>query len=149
MEQKQEMHDVVEMLLSRMRDYPEDFVGDPADYRDMTENKWKKALRLVSGVVAPHEKEALDIRLEEARRAVYMGAALKVMLSPDEPMEEEVINRKNRITNPSMAITGLSQAQLLSTGISTSSTMLDAASYINQLESRLKQVERQYAINNA
>lgn len=92
MEQKQEMHDVVEMLLSRMRDYPEDFVGDPADYRDMTENKWKKALRLVSGVVAPHEKEALDIRLEEAHRAVYMGAALKVMLSPDEPMEEEGIN---------------------------------------------------------
>ena len=143
-----EMHDVVEMLLSRMRDYPEDFVGDPADYRDMTENKWKKALRLVSGVVAPHEKDALDIRLEEARRAVYMGAALKVMLSPDEPMEE-AINRKNRITNPSMATTGLSQAQLLPTGISTSSTMLDTASYINQLESRLKQVERQYATNNA
>ena len=84
-----EMHDVVEMLLNRIKDYPEDFVGDPADYRDMTENKWKKALRLVSGVVAPHEKEALDIRLEEARRAVYMGAALKVMLSPDEPVEEQ------------------------------------------------------------
>ena len=153
MEQKQEMHDVVEMLLSRMRDYPEDFVGDPdgcADIRDVVGNKWRKALRIIGGVVAPHEKEALDIRLEEARRAVYMGAALKVMLSPDEPMEEEdYINRKNRITNPSMATTGLSQAQLLPTGISTSSTMLDTASYINQLESRLKQVERQYAINNA
>lgn len=153
MEQKQEMHDVVEMLLSRMRDYPEDFVGDPdgyADIRDVVGNKWRKALRIIGCVVAPHEKEALDIRLEEARRAVYMGAALKVMLSPDEPMEEEdYINRKNRITNPSMATTGLSQAQLLPTAISTSSTMLDAASYINQLESRLKQVERQYAINNA
>lgn len=158
MEQKQEMHDVVEMLLSRMRDYPEDFVGDPdgcADIRDVVGNKWRKALRIIGGVVAPHEKEALDIRLEEARRAVYMGAALKVMLSPDEPMEAEDINRKNRITNPSMAITGLSQAQLLPTGISNSSTMLNAAAYINQIEARqqameakLKAYTEQQAIRN-
>lgn len=88
MEHKQEMHDVVEMLLNRMKNYPEDFIGSPNDYRDMVENKWKRALRLISGVVAPHEKEALDIRLEEARRAVYMGAALKEILGPDEPMQE-------------------------------------------------------------
>ena len=36
MEQKQEMHDVVEMLLSRMRDYPEDLVGDPDGCADLS-----------------------------------------------------------------------------------------------------------------
>lgn len=84
-----EMHDVVEMLLNRMKDYPEDFVREPNDYGDMVENKWIKALRIVGSVVAPHEKEALDIRMEEARRAVYMGAALKTMLSTDEELEKE------------------------------------------------------------
>ena len=84
-----EMHDVVEMLLNRMKDYPEDFVEEPDEYVNRTENKWRKALRHVGSVVAPHEKEALDIRLEEARRAVYMGAALKTMLSTDEKLEKE------------------------------------------------------------
>ena len=142
-----EMHDVVEMLLSRMRDYPEDFVGDPegcADIRDVVGNKWKKALRLIGGVVAPHEKEALDIRLEEARRAVYMGAALKTILSDDEPEEH---TSPNRITNPWMSTTGLSQAQLIPTSTTTNINL------ITELEARVKaqeaQMQRQYAMMNA
>ena len=125
-----EMHDVVEMLLNRMKDYPEDFVGNPDDYRDMTENKWKKALRLISGVVAPHEKEALDIRFEEARRAVYMGAALKTMLSADDPEDE-----KGK-TDPNIF-----KYQSLSQNITGPVGSPDAISYIQQLELRLKETE--------
>ena len=145
MEQKQEMHDVVEMLLSRMRDYPEDFVGDPADYRDMTENKWKKALRLVSGVVAPHEKEALDIRLEEARRAVYMGAALKTIMSDGEPENSEITfhsggQEKYRIdANGSLGI-GISNTPVPANSIQLGKTLLT--------ECDLKAM-KQYATNNA
>ena len=87
MEQKQEMHDVVEMLLSRMRDYPEDFVRTPTEsineYRPAT--KWERALGMVFEVASPHEREALEIRVAEAKRAVYMGAALKTIMSDGEP----------------------------------------------------------------
>ena len=88
-----EMHDVVEMLLERIKDYPEEFIDDPtAPYKDARDSKWKKALRLIGSVLAPHEKEALDTQLEAAKRAVYMGAALKTMVIDE--VEEEVINSK-------------------------------------------------------
>lgn len=145
-----EMHDVVEMLLTRIKDYPEDFVGAPNDYRDMAENKWKKALRLIGGVVAPHEKEALDIRLEEAKRAVYMGAALKTILSDEEPEEDKPyipMNSANRIVNPWMSTTGTSSSQLTVTGagMTTNSLMLGGTSLS---EDELKLV-KQYATNHA
>ena len=81
-----EMHDVVEMLLNRMKDYPEDFVMEPNSY-EIKQTKWQKAWSMVQGVASTQEREALDIRLEEAQRAVYMGAALKTILS-DESEED-------------------------------------------------------------
>lgn len=91
-----EMHDVVEMLLNRMKDYPEDFVAEPNSYQ-MNQTKWQKALSMVQGVTSPQERAALDIRLEEAQRVVYMGAALKAMLSDEE--EEEIDPRVYRLGN--------------------------------------------------
>ena len=115
-----EMHDVVEMLLNRMKDYPEDFVEEPDEYVNRTENKWRKALRLVGSVVAPHEKEALDIRLEEAKRAVYMGAALKTILSTDEELEKErpqLFHGKYTTTGAGIDLSTPSQIAISNTGL--------------------------------
>lgn len=115
-----EMHDVVEMLLNRMKDYPEDFVGEPDDYTAMVENKWRKALRIIGSVVAPHEREALDIRMEEARRAVYMGAALKTMLSTDEELEKErpqLFHGKYTTTGAGIGSSTPSQIAISNTGL--------------------------------
>lgn len=155
MEQKQEMHDVVEMLLNRIKDYPEDFyvVGGGYVY-----NKWLEALNTAKQVMRPEEKAAVESALEKAKRAVYMGAALKTMMGEDLPVEEEVISRKQYKHQTSSQLVfsgngnvgiGSATATATATGITTKSTLLDAASHINQLESRLKQVEKQYATNNA
>jgi hypothetical protein len=106
-----EMHDVVEMLLNRMKDYPEDFVTEPDRY-DIKPNKWQKALTMVQGVTSPQEREALDIRLEEAQRAVYMGAALKTILS-DESEDDGVKLRAN--AHPTNTI-GFGQAPIKTEG---------------------------------
>lgn len=134
-----EMHDVVEMLLNRMKDYPEDFVGEPDDYTAMVENKWRKALRLVGFVVAPHEREALDIRLEEARRAVYMGAALKTILSTDEELEKE----RPQLFHGKYTTTGAGIGTSTPSQIAISNTELDK--YVIQMEQRQKELEYQKA----
>ena len=136
-----EMHDVVEMLLNRMKDYPEDFVGEPDEYVNRTENKWKKALRLVSSVVAPHEREALDIRMEEAKRAVYMGAALKTILSTDEELEKErpqLFHGKYTTTGAGIDLSTPSQ-------ISLTNTIMN--NYTTQIEQRQKELGYQSTIN--
>ena len=79
-----EMHDVVEMLLNRIKDYPEDFYGvDPG--RDFVHNKWIEALNTARQVMTEEEKLVVEAELQTAKRAVYMGAALKTMLGSDEP----------------------------------------------------------------
>ena len=88
-----EMHDVVEMLLTRIKDYPEDFVAEPSSSRYQIEvdnpwTKWNEALRIVRAVTTDEELQALDAALIEAKRAIYMGAALKTMMSADEPEKE-------------------------------------------------------------
>ena len=136
-----EMHDVVEMLLNRMKDYPEDFVGEPDEYTTMVENKWRKALRLVGSVVAPHEREALDIRIEEARRAVYMGAALKTILSTDEELEKErpqLFHGKYTTTGAGIDLSTPSQ-------ISLTNTIMN--NYTTQIEQRQKELGYQSTIN--
>lgn len=134
-----EMHDVVELLLNRMKDYPEDFVREPNEYGDMVENKWRKALRIVGSVVAPHEKEALDIRMEEAKRAVYMGAALKTMLSTDEELEKErpqLFHGKYTTTGAGIDLSTPSQIAISNTGLN---------KYAIQMEQRQKELEYQKA----
>jgi len=136
-----EMHDVVEMLLNRMKDYPEDYIGNPDDYGAIVENKWNKALRLVGPVVAPHEKEALDIRLEEAKRAVYMGAALKTMLSTDDELEKErpqLFHGKYTTTGGGIDLSTPSQIAISNTGLN---------KYAIQMEQRQKELEYQSTIN--
>ena len=136
-----EMHDVVEMLLTRMKDYPEDFVDDPNEiYGRQKDNKWKQALRLIGSVVAPHEKEALDIRIEEAKRAVYMGAALKTIMSDE--VEEEVINSKPSY-NP-FTTTGVSQSLLMNNSIAMDKTLVEMEARVKAQEA---QMQRQYAMN--
>lgn len=132
-----EMHDVVEMLLNRMKDYPEDFVLEPNSYQ-IHQTKWQKALSMVQGVAAPHEKEALDIRLQEAQRVIYMGAALKTMMS-DEVEEKE--DDKPYMT--------MKSSNRYAFGISTPTE--GVTSMMTQLETKQKameaQMQRQYAAN--
>ena len=115
MEQKQEMHDVVEMLLNRMKDYPEDFYGvDPG--RDFVHNKWIEALNTARQVMTEEEKLVVEAELQTAKRAVYMGAALKTIMSEDVPMEEvdtharlkQILNATN-ITNTNIIQTTATQ----------------------------------------
>lgn len=117
-----EMHDVVEMLLNRMKDYPEDFVDEPTRqphrYREAT--KWERALSMAYEVASVHEKEALDIRNAEAKRAVYMGAALKTMLSTDEELEKErpqLFHGKYTTTGAGIDLSTPSQIAISNTGL--------------------------------
>lgn len=140
-----EMHDVVEMLLNRMKDYPEDFVSVESVMVYRETNKWERALRLVYEVADQHEKDALDIRTQEAKRAVYMGAALKTMLD-DEPKEEKLtMSTANRYSV-------FGQPQIMPQGsITTTNTNITTASLITELEARQKAIEaqmkRQYALS--
>lgn len=153
-----EMHDVVEMLLNRMKDYPEDFVAvqSPMMYRET--NKWERALRLVYEVADQHEKDALDIRTQEAKRAVYMGAALKTILSADEPEDED----KPYMTINAAGSLGIGTSNTpiwsntsVSNGLTIGNANLteDKINLISELEARVKaqeaQMQRQYAMMNA
>lgn len=85
-----EIHDVVEMLLNRIKDYPEDFVSidnlTGITYR-ADENKWTKAFGLAKSGATKEEGLALEAAYQAAKRAVYMGAALQTILSDDEPVD--------------------------------------------------------------
>lgn len=145
-----EMHDVVEMLLSRMRDYPEDFYGvDPG--RDFVYNKWLEALNTAKQVMTEEEKLIVEAELQAAKRAVYMGAALKTMMSPDEPMEE-VINRNQykHQTSSQLVFSGNGNVGIGSASTNLTSTMANAIQLGNTslTESELKAI-KQYATNNA
>lgn len=138
-----EMHDVVEMLLNRMKDYPEDFVDEPTrqphHYREAT--KWERALSMAYEVASVHEKEALDIRNAEAKRAVYMGAALKTMLSTDEELEKErpqLFHGKYTTTGAGIDLSTPSQ-------ISLTNTIMN--NYTTQIEQYQKDLEYQKAIS--
>jgi len=134
-----EMHDVVEMLLNRMKDYPEDFVDEPTRqphrYREAT--KWERALSMAYEVASVHEKEALDIRNAEAKRAVYMGAALKTILSTDEELEKE-----RPQPNPSTVVTF---GPNTTPQIPLTNTIMN--NYTTQIEQRQKELDYQSAIN--
>lgn len=84
-----EMHDVVEMLLSRIKDYPEDFVSDPNDYRDRVPTKWYRALQTARQVMSEEELFIVEAALELAKRTVYLGIALKTVMGGDEVQEEK------------------------------------------------------------
>lgn len=135
-----EMHDVVEMLLNRMRDYPEDFVD--MDYHThvahrANENKWTKAFGLAKSGATKEEGLALEAAYQAAKRAIYMGAALKTMLSDDEP--EEQTNMKQY------------KHQSLGLNITAPTITTTNTSMIADLEARIKaqevQMQRQYALN--
>ena len=126
-----EMHDVVEMLLNRMRDYPEDFYNGDGDY---LYNKWLEALNTAKQVMTEEEKLAIEAELQAAKRAVYMGAALKTMMSPDVPVQEDVRSRKITTGSP-FATTSLSQSQLLPTSATTPTNI------ISQLQHRQREAE--------
>jgi len=136
-----EMHDVVEMLLNRMKDYPEDFVDEPTRqphrYREAT--KWERALSMAYEVASVHEKEALDIRNAEAKRAVYMGAALKTILSTDEELEKErpqLFHGKYTTTGAGIDLSTPSQIAISNTGLN---------KYAIQMEQRQKELAYQKA----
>lgn len=140
-----EMHDVVEMLLNRMKDYPEDFVAVPSpnNYYDTRASKWYRAMQMANEVVTQEEQNAIALSMKEAKRAVYMGAALKTILSDDEPEEH---TSPNRITNPWVSTTGLSQAQLMNNSISMDKTLAELEARVKAQEA---QMQRQYAMMNA
>ena len=133
-----DFHDVVEMLINRMKDYPEDFVAQPNSY-DIKQTKWQKALSIVQGVATPQERDALDIRLEEAQRAVYMGAALKTILS-DESEEKEKVDPR--------VFKGFGQAPIKAEG---GLIGYDTQRYMMEMEQRMKELEarkqKEYALN--
>lgn len=87
-----EMHDVVEMLLTRIKDYPEDFIVVPSPNMYIGEakrgNKWWQALQTAKEVMTEEEKVVISDALELAKRKIYMGAALKTIMS-DEVVEEQ------------------------------------------------------------
>ena len=153
-----EMHDVVEMLLSRMKDYPEDFVRDPVkgieDYRPAT--KWERALGIAYEAATDREKEALDTQGKEARRAVYMGAALKAMLS-DESEEEDkpylTMKTQNRYAGFGSALVKAEGSSIgyntVANTISIGSAQLteDKVNMITELERRIAKAEKTMKAN--
>ena len=162
-----EMHDVVEMLLNRMKDYPEDFVSGAGIGLYQSVNKWESALRLAQDVTTEKERAALETAMKEAKRAVYMGAALKSMLS-DESEEEDkpylTMKTQNRYAGfgsvPVKAEGSSIGYNTVANTINIGSAQLteDKVNLITQLEQRQKAVEaqmkqqlaeKQYATNHA
>lgn len=153
-----EMHDVVEMLLNRMRDYPEDFVSEPNSY-DIRQTKWQQALSMVQGVATPQEREALEIRLEEAQRVVYMGTALKIMLSDEAVGDGVKLKSASHVgfgQAPLKAEGGMIGYNTISNSIHIGKAQLteDKVNMIDLqkvLEEQMKRqiVKKQYATNNA
>lgn len=157
-----EMHDVVEMLLNRMKDYPEDFVSEPNSY-DIRQTKWQKALSMVQGVATTQEREALEIRLEEAQRVVYMGTALKIMLSDEAVGDGVKLKSASHVgfgQAPLKAEGGMIGYNTISNSIHIGKAQLteDKVNMIDLLEARQKVLEeqmkrqivkKQYATNNA
>ena len=129
-----EMHDVVEMLLSRMKDYPEDFINADAMMMGRP-NKWQRALNIINEVVTQEEKNALALARQEAKRAIHMGAALKTILSDEEPEEDK----------PYMTMKTQGRYAVQPTSIEGSSSLM------SKLEARVKaqeaQMQRQYALS--
>jgi len=119
------MHDVVEMLLTRIKDYPEDFVREPSPKNLYEESgklgKWYAALRTAQEVMTEEEKVVINDALEMAKRAVYMGAALKTILSDEVPEETQ----KQQYYEPAIG-----QALTDTRGIITSAVFRNQASQV-------------------
>lgn len=94
-----EMHDVVEMLLNRIKDYPEDFVREPTP-KNLYDgyagrSKWYEALQIAREVMTDEEKAAVNAAGEEAKRAIYMGAALKTIMSEEAQEQDDLLTYKS------------------------------------------------------
>ena len=149
-----EMHDVVEMILNRMKDYPEDFfsVPNPNTYDDSRASKWYRAAQMISGVVTDEEKDALHAATLEAKRAVYMGAALKTILSDEEPEEEKfMMKTSNRYAGfgsaPVKAEGSTIGYNTMANTITIGSAQLteDKVNMITELQAKQKAMEAQMA----
>lgn len=124
------MHDVVEMLLTRIKDYPEDFVIDPEGYRlgkYVEPTKWSQALQTAKEVMTEEERVVIDDAMEMAKRAIYMGAALKTIMSEEVAKPEPDPNTLTYKTAGRYAVQGL----LGRTGM-----VNTASNYITEIERR-------------
>lgn len=139
-----EMHDVVEMLLNRIKDYPEDFVVGPNTMLGARMGKWYQALHNAQEVTTEEERAVLEAALKQAKRAVYMGAALKTMMSDEVEQEEDA-------GNPFMAIKTQGRYPHQTLGQSIAIPTEGVTSMMTQLEAKQKameaQMQRQYAAN--
>lgn len=160
-----EMHDVVEMLLNRIKDYPEDFVAEPAQTYgrigdDRRWNKWQDALHTVYQVATDEEKLALDEATTDAKRAIYMGAALKTIMSEElrDEKEPDPLTYKSHgryavqgLQGP-IGISNIANAAASSITLGNSTLTEKHVSYLEQKvkEAQIKmQRDYQNAINNA
>lgn len=152
-----EMHDVVTILLERMKDYPEDFfsVPNPNTYYDTRASKWYRAAQIINDVVTEEEKAALHAATLEAKRAVYMGAALKTILSDDESEEDKpylTMKTQGRYaTSLGQSMLATSQAMNNAIAIDKALAVEGSSSLMSQLEAKQKAAEidmqRQYALS--
>ena len=139
------MHDVVEMLLTRIKDYPEDFVREPDDYSDRRDTKWQIALRKASSGMTVEEKQVVDDALEMAKRAVYMGAALKTIMS-----EEVVEEPEPNLYKHQSLISNIGQHAVHTVGSITANTIANTATNSAQQAQRAQlEYQSQSSILNA
>lgn len=132
------MHDVVEMLLTRIKDYPEDFVSDPQVWGSHGEpNKWQKALGIAKEVMTEEEKVVIGDALEMAKRAVYMGAALKTIMS-----EEVVEEPEPNLYKHQSLISNIGQHAVHTVGSITANTIANTATNSAQQVQRAQQAQR-------
>lgn len=137
-----EMHDVVEMLLNRIKDYPEDFVVGPNTMLGARMGKWYQALHNAQEVTTEEERAVLEAALKQAKRAVYMGAALKTMMSDEVEQEED---------KPYMTMKTQGRYPHQTLGQSIAIPTENVISTMAQIEAKQKameaQMQRQYAAN--
>lgn len=144
------MHDVVEMLLTRIKDYPEDFVEAPNGKQygvvidDQPWNKWREARNTAYKVATDEEKLALDEATTAAKRAIYMGAALKTIMS-DEVVREEPETMKMK-SSGRYTVQGLQGPTAM---INATSSAQNAQTLDTQYRQQLAQAQMQSYLNSS